>query len=409
MARQLDRTLVAQEADLASRVSIVPELNAHLAYIDSASRQDKFVVLQGLQDTQRGYYAYRRWGSTGTPGDYELDGPFDEQADAAAILAAVFLEKTGKEWGTLMPGDRVAAGKYWLQQDSQPDSEARWQYWVDDRVDGKPRGWHPYAEDANLVVEELYAAHVANAGEGRTESRYVQSGYFKYLLDLGRMTQQNTRTGTERVIRRVTGQHIDNMNLGISREVLNSLKRKGKRHGKASGPMSSSSTKVAEKKVAEKVKPKTTTTGVKKALKVKKAAPVKKIAKAQEAKKSHKAMKAMKATKATKATKAMKKKKVKKVSMIARGKLMRSRVLKGEKLKTYTGLKASDLMKNIYGKVVTKRQSEAGKKAFKNIEPWMKACVQARRDFCIVGFRAVKKGTAFYARAKEITSRKSTA
>merc|ERR1719221_1321010 len=116
------------------------------------------------------------------------------------------------------------------------------------------------------------------------------------------------------------------------------------------------------------------------------------------------AMKAMKTMKAMKAMKTMKAMKAKKVSKVAKGKLMRSAVFSGTKEKTYTGLKKSDLVKSKSGKVVSKKASAAGKKAYANIKAWTVAVQKARKDLGLKGFVAVKKGSALYKAAKTIYS-----
>merc|ERR1712139_750037 len=122
-----------------------------------------------------------------------------------------------------------------------------------------------------------------------------------------------------------------------------------------------------------------------------------KVAKAAKAAKSavKKAKKAAKKVK--KAAKKPKKKKKKKVSKIAKGRMAYSMVLKGSKEKTVGGLKASDLKKNKYGKIVSKKASA---KAAKN--PWIIAVANARKALKITGFKAVKKGTPLYAKAKAL-------
>merc|ERR1719263_1125027 len=100
-------------------------------------------------------------------------------------------------------------------------------------------------------------------------------------------------------------------------------------------------------------------------------------------------MKAMKAA----AMKAMKKKTV---SKIATGRLAKVMVLRGSKAKTVGGLKASDLIKNKNGKVVSKKLSAKGKKS-----PWMAAVKKARAALKIKGFVAIKKGSPLYLKAKE--------
>merc|ERR1712164_200630 len=93
------------------------------------------------------------------------------------------------------------------------------------------------------------------------------------------------------------------------------------------------------------------------------------------------------AKKAKKAAKKPKKKK-KKVSKIAKGKFRNVLVLRGKKEKTVGGLKATDLIKNKYGKVVSKKVSAKSKKS-----PWIQAVANARSALKLKGFVAVKKGS----------------
>merc|ERR1711862_307891 len=93
--------------------------------------------------------------------------------------------------------------------------------------------------------------------------------------------------------------------------------------------------------------------------------------------------------------------KKKTVSVIAKGKRAKASVFFGGKEKTYTGLKKSDLMKSKSGKVVSKKQSAAGKKAYKHIKGWTDAVMKARKELGVKGFVAVKKGSALYKKAKE--------
>merc|ERR1711988_439954 len=111
-----------------------------------------------------------------------------------------------------------------------------------------------------------------------------------------------------------------------------------------------------------------------------------------------KAMRAMKAMRA--AMRAMKAKK--RVSKIARGKMSRSVVFRGTKEKTASGLKKSDLIKSKSGKIVSKKASAAGKRAYKQISGWTKAVQQARKQLKVKGFVAVKKGSPLYKLAKDL-------
>merc|ERR1712139_571593 len=113
------------------------------------------------------------------------------------------------------------------------------------------------------------------------------------------------------------------------------------------------------------------------------------------------AMKSMKAMKAMKATKAMKAMKKKTVSKIAKGKRGKASVFLGNKEKTQGGLKKSDLIKNKVGKIVSKKSSAVGKKAYKFIKNWTVACQKARKELGVKGFVAIKKGSALYKKAKE--------
>ena len=122
------------------------------------------------------------------------------------------------------------------------------------------------------------------------------------------------------------------------------------------------------------------------------------------AKKTAKKTTAPKITKKTarKTKKATKKKarKAKRVSKIAKGKRAKNSVFKGKKEKTASGHKKSDLMKNKNGKVVTKKAHAAGLNSYKRISGWTAAVAKARKALNIKGFVAIKKGTAFYNKAK---------
>jgi len=279
-------------------------------------------------------YFYQRFGSTGTRGEIEVEGPM-EQPKVARRFAEVFEAKTGSEWGSVRPGDRAKPGMYWLQQQATPDLKAQWQYYVSDGVDGKRTSWYPYEASASDEVEELYSQHVANACEGRTATRVVSSGYFSYQVDLDRMKQTNQRTKTVRSIRRAHGEEPAG---GAGRGAMKAMKARAA----AVMPM----------------------------------AAMKRPAKS-----------AMKPAKA--------KKRVSKVGT-------KAQVLAGRKEKTKWGLRKEHLLKSKGGKVVTKRKSAAGKKSFdQNLSKWILACTRARGELGLTGFVPVKKGTAFYNKARE--------
>merc|ERR1712066_978043 len=93
------------------------------------------------------------------------------------------------------------------------------------------------------------------------------------------------------------------------------------------------------------------------------------------------------------------KRKAMKVSKIAKGKRGKSSVFRGTKEKTQGGLKKADLMKNKYGKVVTKKSHARGQK-----NKWAQACSKARKALGIKGFcpfgGKTAKGKALLAKAR---------
>merc|ERR1711904_238755 len=99
-----------------------------------------------------------------------------------------------------------------------------------------------------------------------------------------------------------------------------------------------------------------------------------------------------------KAMKAMKKKAVTKV---AKGRMAKVVVFRGNKAKTSGGLKQTDLMKNSRGKIVSKKRSANAKKLYSNIKGWITALQKARKALNVKGFVAAKKGSPLYNKAKE--------
>merc|ERR1712125_227230 len=95
-------------------------------------------------------------------------------------------------------------------------------------------------------------------------------------------------------------------------------------------------------------------------------------------------------------------------TIIARGIMAKSVVFRGSKEKTTSGLTKSVLHKNKRGKIVSKKQTAAGKKAYSKIAPWTKACTQAKKSLNITGFVLINgktsQGKALYAKAKSLYS-----
>mmetsp|Transcript_82020 Transcript_82020/g.228610 ORF Transcript_82020/g.228610 Transcript_82020/m.228610 type:complete len:152 (+) Transcript_82020:96-551(+) len=100
------------------------------------------------------------------------------------------------------------------------------------------------------------------------------------------------------------------------------------------------------------------------------------------------------------------KKKGKRAPTVAKGRYAKVLVLRGTRKKTTGGLTAESLMRNKRGKVVSKRASAAGKRAFKNVESWLEAVMSAREALHVRGFVAINgrslQGKALYVKTKAL-------
>merc|ERR1719188_1253860 len=103
----------------------------------------------------------------------------------------------------------------------------------------------------------------------------------------------------------------------------------------------------------------------------------------------------------------------KRVSKIAKGKLGRAMVLRGSKEKTASGLTKDKLMKNKFGKIVSKKASAVRRKLYQTstIKVWGECVAAARKALSLKGFVAINgkrpEGKALYAKAKALyTARK---
>merc|ERR1719433_1483403 len=97
--------------------------------------------------------------------------------------------------------------------------------------------------------------------------------------------------------------------------------------------------------------------------------------------------------------------KAKRVSKVARGRHAKALVLRGSKEKTSGGLTKDSLMRNRYGKIVSKKKSAAAKRRYSStLKGWSDALRAARKELGISGFVAVNgrtaQGKALYAKAK---------
>merc|ERR1712194_779424 len=100
---------------------------------------------------------------------------------------------------------------------------------------------------------------------------------------------------------------------------------------------------------------------------------------------------------------AMKSMKMKKMKSVV-GK--KHSVFKGAKVKTVGGLTKAHLKKNKRGKIVSKKASDGGKKAFKHIQGWAAAFKAARKALGIKGFVPnggnTKEGKALLAKTRSL-------
>merc|ERR1719421_279683 len=98
--------------------------------------------------------------------------------------------------------------------------------------------------------------------------------------------------------------------------------------------------------------------------------------------------------------------KKKKVSKVARGRMAKSLVFRGSREKTTGGLTRDSLMRNKRGKIVSKRMNAKGKRAYKNVETWTEAFMQAREMLRVEGFHAINgktlQGKALYYKTKAL-------
>ncbi|CAJ1344738.1 unnamed protein product, partial [Effrenium voratum] len=113
-----------------------------------------FFVIQGLEDSQcsepERFYVYR-YSSLAGRANKLLDGPCTEEAMRHASAQALGRFKgLGYSPQAALPCERQ------LCLPAKKEEKARWQYYVDDCVDGKRRGWHPFEAKAAAQVEEIY-------------------------------------------------------------------------------------------------------------------------------------------------------------------------------------------------------------------------------------------------------------
>ncbi|CAJ1406520.1 unnamed protein product [Effrenium voratum] len=315
-----------------------------------------FCVIQGLEDTQcseaERFYVYRYWGTTGR-GSKLLDGPCtEERADKSQEAMRHAAAQALGEKKHLGYSPQAAPCEHQLCLPAKKEEKARWQYYVDDCLDGKRRGWHPFEAKAAAQVEEIYR---------RSREKVVSSSLFSYTVDLAAGTQRNTKTGKVRQIRRLPTQPVRKAPTKRPGGVSEKLKVKK--------TITKAAVKGRATKAAKLGRPKAATAG--KSVKPKSKAKPMKLSKP-------------------------------KVCSIASGPRAKSLVWCGKKTKTSTGLKKEDMTKNKFGRLVSKRRSAAGRTAFGRVSRWIAACKQARAELGITGFVAITKGSELYEKAKEL-------
>jgi predicted DNA-binding WGR domain protein len=197
--------VVDLESNINGTISVLDNepCDVMLVLVDPAKHMDKFFILQLIDGVDGSYAVYRRWGRTGTSGQ-ALEQRFDKHDDAALCFEKKFNRKTGLEWENRT--DPTIGKKYrFIQQNFTAKrggfAGAKWQYWVDDGVDGKPNSWYDYSVEGSAQVERLFQEHALNA---RLTNRLVDSGVWTYDVNLIQMIQINVKqpNKTSRRIRR---------------------------------------------------------------------------------------------------------------------------------------------------------------------------------------------------------------
>ena len=110
------------------------------------------------------------------------DSEFQDEEDAEECFCKKFKEKTGLEWENR--NEPTIGKKYRFIQQNFGEKKlgytsAKWQYWVDDQVDGKADGWYDYSKEGSQQVERLYQESLINP---RISNRIVGKSFWKFLM-----------------------------------------------------------------------------------------------------------------------------------------------------------------------------------------------------------------------------------
>jgi predicted DNA-binding WGR domain protein len=175
-----------------------------LSQIDLSKNIDKYYIIQLLVTPPKKKYqnetysVFTRWGRTGNAGQNQTSGPYDDIEDAVTEFKQKFHDKTQNDWDN-RHSFKVKKNHYNLLRVDHASKAARkvaasggqlpkWEYYVDDHVDGKVTGWYPYTADGAEAAEDLWVTFQAN---NQMSTRIVESGTYNYSVDLVNMTQTN--------------------------------------------------------------------------------------------------------------------------------------------------------------------------------------------------------------------------
>jgi predicted DNA-binding WGR domain protein len=123
-----------------------------LSQIDVSKNMDKYYIIQllccpGGRKADR-YYVFVRWGKTGSNGQNQTHGPYATVEEAIEVFEEKFEEKTKNQWSD-RHSFKVKKGHYNLLRVDHTSKAnrrlgkgpvAKWEYYVDDHVDGKQTG-----------------------------------------------------------------------------------------------------------------------------------------------------------------------------------------------------------------------------------------------------------------------------
>lgn len=123
-----------------------------LAQVDVSTNTDKYYIIQVLVSAARRqpnkYYVFLRWGRTGSNGQNQLHGAYSTLAEAIEVFEDKFHEKTDNDWSARKSFVKKKGFYELLRVDHANKASrrlgttpvAKWEYYVDDHVDGKATG-----------------------------------------------------------------------------------------------------------------------------------------------------------------------------------------------------------------------------------------------------------------------------